>query len=280
MPPRDGAPVKALIKRLLRWDARSRLEKSVLLHRALHFVATLICLLPIPAGRLLGFFGSDKERPTLHRYGEIYQRLFRPLKYRRIRLLEIGIGGDADDIGGRSLLAWQALFACATIVAIDIQDRQALATRRTRIRRLDQAAPGDLAALCREGPFDVIIDDGSHLSQHQLASFHGLFDALRDGGFYIIEDVHTSYWPAIVGGVRWDGAEADDPAFAATCMGYFLELAKHLNAAEFLLPPDPARPVTRLAGRVRRVSFEHNLIVIEKGRNDGPSIRRLLDSEP
>jgi hypothetical protein len=32
------------------------------------------------------------------------------------------------------------------------------------------------------------------------------------------------------------------PAFAATCMGHFLELAKHLNLAELRRPPDPDRP--------------------------------------
>jgi hypothetical protein len=54
-------------------------------------------------------------------------------------------------------------------------------------------------------------------------------------------------------------------------VGYFLELAKHLNHAEFLCPSEP-----NAAWRIRRISFEHNLIIVRKGANDGPSTRRLL----
>ena len=42
---------------------------------------------------------------------------------------------------------------------------------------------------------DVILDDGSHVPEHQLLSFNYLFEnCLNDGGVYIIEDIETSYW--------------------------------------------------------------------------------------
>ena len=274
---RQEAPViKAGIKRLLRWDERTAREKSAVLYRMRNLLATAICLLPVPVWRLLRLFGSDKHRPDVHLYGWTYQALFRPLKYRRIKLLEIGVGGDDNDVGGRSLLAWQAFFPFATIIGVDYLPREAVATRRARFRQANQGSAEDLARLCaEEGPFDVIIDDGSHLSQHQLFSFHHLFDALQDGGIYVIEDVHTSYWPNTVdvGGVHWDGADIDDPDFGRTCMGYFLELAKHLNHTEFLRPREP-----NPAWRIDSISFEHNLIIVRKGANDDPSILRLLQS--
>jgi hypothetical protein len=268
--------IKAAIKRSLSWDERTPREKSAALYRVRNLFATAICLFPVPVWRLLLLFGSDKHRPDVHLYGWTYQELFRPLKYRRIRLLEIGVGGYEHDVGGRSLLAWQAFFPFATIIGVDYLPREAVATRHTKFRRADQGSAEDLTALCaEEGPFDIIIDDGSHLSQHQLFSFQHLFDSLKDGGIYVIEDVHTSFWPstADVGGMHWDGADIDDPRFNQTCMGYFTELAKHLNHAEFLRPTPP-----NLAWRIDSIRFEHNLIIVRKGANDDPSILRLLQT--
>ena len=54
------------------------------------------------------------------------------------------------------------------------------------------------------------------------------FEHLRDAGFYVIEDSQTSSWPGPFG-----GAHISDPAFAQTCTGELLELAKYLNHAEF-----------------------------------------------
>lgn len=44
------------------------------------------------------------------------------------------------------------------------------------------------------GTFDIIIDDGSHLIEHQQISFNYLFNILNDEGLYVIEDLHTSYY--------------------------------------------------------------------------------------
>ena len=38
------------------------------------------------------------------------------------------------------------------------------------------------------------IDDGSHIPEHQIASFVRLFPDVAGGGAYIIEDVEVSYW--------------------------------------------------------------------------------------
>ena len=50
------------------------------------------------------------------------------------------------------------------------------------------------------GPFDVVVDDGSHQAADVLASFNLLFAAgMKDEGIYIVEDLHTSYHPGFVG---------------------------------------------------------------------------------
>ncbi len=52
------------------------------------------------------------------------------------------------------------------------------------------------------GPFDLIIDDGSHQNPHMWATFNHMFKALRPGGIYIVEDMFTSYWERYGGGLR------------------------------------------------------------------------------
>jgi hypothetical protein len=51
-----------------------------------------------------------------------------------------------------------------------------------------------LTRLASNGPFSIIIDDGSHVPSHQWKTFTYLWKSLAPGGLYIIEDVETSYW--------------------------------------------------------------------------------------
>jgi cephalosporin hydroxylase len=46
----------------------------------------------------------------------------------------------------------------------------------------------------------LIVDDGSHRSEHVIASFEVLFPLLARGGLYVIEDAHRSYIPSYGGG--------------------------------------------------------------------------------
>ena len=41
-----------------------------------------------------------------------------------------------------------------------------------------------------DGKIDVIIDDGDHVDQSQLATLRNFWPLLRDGGLYIIEDIY------------------------------------------------------------------------------------------
>ena len=43
------------------------------------------------------------------------------------------------------------------------------------------------------GPFDIVIDDGSHAPAHQVASLTALWPHVKVGGVYLVEDLHTSY---------------------------------------------------------------------------------------
>jgi hypothetical protein len=153
--------------------------------------------------RLIGFdldalakiHGTDKAGP--HDYIRHYKDHFGPLRWRRLNLLEIGIGGYSHpDQGGQSLRMWKDYFPRANIFGIDIHDKSPLEEARIRIFQGSQADPDFLKRVVDEiGRIDIIIDDGSHINEHVIASFNKLFPLLADHGIYAIEDLETAYWP-------------------------------------------------------------------------------------
>jgi len=147
-----------------------------------------------PDNELFRIFSADTNVHKWHHYFDIYTRYFERYRDRPITMLEIGV------FRGGSLRMWKEYFhADSTIVGIDIdQSCQAheIADQNVFVRIGSQADPAFLAAVNGEfGPFDIILDDGSHKTHHQIISFGALFrPALRDGGCYMVEDVHTNYW--------------------------------------------------------------------------------------
>jgi cephalosporin hydroxylase len=126
-------------------------------------------------------------------YLPIYARYFEPYRERAPKMLEIGVSH------GGSLELWRTYFgADATIFGIDNNpDCAARCDLPNQVRIGSQADPDFLRGVVAEmGAPDIILDDGSHIGTHQIASFKALFPLLKDGGLYIIEDLHTSYWPA------------------------------------------------------------------------------------
>jgi SAM-dependent methyltransferase len=138
---------------------------------------------------------ARNEGPFLDKwlhYFPIYERHFAPFRGTSAKLLEIGVSH------GGSLELWRRWFGRGTqIVGVDIDERCAsLARPGVEIRIGSQ---GDRAFLERlaadDGPFDIVIDDGSHWPADQLASIEVLWAAVRPGGVYLVEDLHTNYWP-------------------------------------------------------------------------------------
>ncbi len=204
---------------------------------------------------------TDKEGS--HFYAGAYERHLAHLRHRAITLLEIGVGGYADpNRGGESLRMWKEFFPRARIVGVDIYDKTGIAEDRITVLQGDQADPtflDDLAA--RFGPFDVIVDDGSHICAHVIASFQGLFGHLTEGGIYVIEDLQTSYWSTSYGG-------SSGPDRSGTSMTFLHALADGLNYAEFDIPDYTPSATDQW---VRSLTFYHNLAFIERGANLEPS---------
>ena len=147
-----------------------------------------------PSGELERiFFDTDDVHKWLH-YLPVYERALAGLRVKAGRFLEIGVWH------GGSLAMWRRYFDPATlIVGIDIdptcrrfEDR----SKNVHVRIGSQDDVDFLRSVVSEfGPFDAILDDGSHRSSHTVDTFKFLFtNGLADGGVYIVEDIHCDYW--------------------------------------------------------------------------------------
>lgn len=117
-----------------------------------------------------------------------YERVLSDLRNQPIQLLEIGV----DD--GASLRMWEKFLPHATIIGIDLQPICArFAGGRIVVEIGSQADPAFLSALKEKYQPTVIVDDGSHLSEHVFVTLEHLFPCLAPGGIYIIEDVHLHH---------------------------------------------------------------------------------------
>lgn len=116
-------------------------------------------------------------------YFPVYENLFQDLKYKKIKLLEIGLQN------GGSLETWSQYFTNAEkILGIDVDVKCGdLVFDDPRI----SVIVGDGRIVHDNDMFDIIIDDGSHMSDDMVVQFESWFKQLKDGGIYIVEDIHT-----------------------------------------------------------------------------------------
>lgn len=204
---------------------------------------------------LARLYGTDKWGS--HYFTQHYQRYFGNWRTRPLRILEIGVGGYSDvSDGAASLRMWKRYFPNSQIVGIDLYDKSALSEHRIQILQCDQTDSEKLTDISnRYGPFDIVIDDGSHLNEHVIQTFHVLFPLLNTPGYYAIEDLQTAYWPSW-GGIR-----------GRSSMDYLKSLIDGLNHVENPTLGEPTYFDTHIA----EIAFFHNLCVIRKNLNDEPA---------
>lgn len=151
---------------------------------------------------------------TVHKwthYFPAYEEHFGKFVNQSMTMLEIGLGK------GGSLQMWKRYFGpVAHIVGIDIRPRaKEYEEHQITVEIGDQGDSDFLAKVVDEyGPFDVILDDGSHQMEHMAASFKHLYPTMSGTGVYAVEDLHTCYREGYGGGYRRDGT--------------FIEIAKGL----------------------------------------------------
>ncbi len=133
-------------------------------------------------------------------YLTVLDRTLGERRHDPVRLLEIGVQN------GGSLEVWASYLPEARVlVGTDIDPRcGALTFTDPRIRLVvgdvtDPAVQQQVAD--HADRFDVIIDDGSHRSSDIIDTFVALYPLLEDGGVYVIEDLHCSYYASYGGGL-------------------------------------------------------------------------------
>lgn len=210
---------------------------------------------------LAKIFKTDKWGK--HFYTPIYQKHFRPFRFKKINFMEIGVGGYEDPYsGGHSLRMWKAYFPFARIYSLDIYNKKPQEERRIKIYKGSQVDFNFLKSICDEvGEFDLIVDDGSHINEHVIESFKFLFPKLKNGGIYVVEDTQTSYWSNY-------GGTSDDLSARGTIYHFFKALIDGLNYQEFMISDYEK---TYYDCTIISMHFYHNMIFIYKGVNEEPS---------
>ena len=212
---------------------------------------------------LLTELGTKYETDKVHdhHYTPHYHRRFESFRHEPITLLEIGVGGyDDPALGGNSLRMWKDYFPNGTIVGLDIADHRDQTEDRIHIEQGDQSDPRVLHHLGKTyGPFDIIVDDGSHKVDDIMQSWVVLWSYLKDGGWYVIEDLQTAYWPAYGG----SSARTGD-----STIGFLQGLIDRIHYAEAdLVGYNPSRFDESVIG----LEIARNIAFILKGDNTGAS---------
>lgn len=135
----------------------------------------------------------DRHSTDKSKYAEFYDELFTPIKDSVTKILEIGVWH------GNSVRMWLESFPNAHVDGVDNHSevpegvlQHIQESDRFKLWEGNQQDAAFLAQVSKAGPWDIIIDDGSHDRSGQTAAFYALNHCLRTGGYYIIEDLHPN----------------------------------------------------------------------------------------
>lgn len=150
---------------------------------------------------LIEHYGSDKN---LSSYTDVYKVIFAPFRDKIVDVLEIGIGTLMPEIPstfignprlyphytpGGSLRVWRDYFEKGNIYGGDVAPDCMIHEERIRTFLFDSTDRAACDASLGGLQFDLIVDDGLHEQEAQLATLKNLYHRLRPGGIYVIEDI-------------------------------------------------------------------------------------------
>ena len=126
----------------------------------------------------------DTDKGTVHDYLEAYDLLFHLKKHDNLTLLEVGVQR------GGSLRLWADYFTNASILGIDVYDHENI-FENPRIIEIIKDVRGLNIDELPYSNFDIVIDDGSHHVDDQLAVIEKFYPMLNKNGILIIEDIQN-----------------------------------------------------------------------------------------
>ena len=135
------------------------------------------------------------DKATIHGFCDFYDNYFRNIRFDNLRILEVGV------LDGASLKMWHDYFPNSEIIGVDIFEKTQFDNDRIKTYIVNQEVKEDLLNI--PGDFDIIIDDGGHTMLQQQVTLSAIFDKVKNGGFYVVEDLHTSFskdfWEIVFG---------------------------------------------------------------------------------
>lgn len=202
------------------------------------------------------------------RYQRFYPRWFEEYRYRKFRMLEIGI-----DNGNGSLL-WKEYFPCVELFGVDTNSATKDTDGGSNIQMFlgsqdDSNFLWKVVANESRQKYDIIIDDGGHHFEMQSTSYSVLFGAaLNPGGIYVVEDIETSFWEKgeqLYGKKLTRGGCFDKTTFFQQMLG----LARVVNR-KFI--DNDLSVFGNVDQWVSTITFGSNIVIIEKkDADDCPS---------
>jgi cephalosporin hydroxylase len=193
-------------------------------------------------------------------YFDIYEKYFSQYRGKPVNMLEIGISH------GGSLQLWKKYFgAHVHVYAIDINpDCKKLQEENTTIFIGSQTDKEFLQQVSDQIPaVDFIIDDGGHTMEQQIVSFEMLYMKVKEGGVYIVEDTHTSYWDQFHGGLRNPGT--------------FIEKSKGLVDSLYdhhVMDKSQIR-IDEITQHINGIAFYDSMVVFEKNLRKQPFHKQI-----
>lgn len=141
-------------------------------------------------------YNSDKNS-SFHNYCRQYESIMRDYRTKDISFLELGV------LNGESIKMWREVFPNAKrIVGVDItpECKQYENADKSIFIEIGDATNSEFIKYINEkyGPFDIILDDASHINKDIILSFEKLFPLMNDNGLYIVEDTHAYRNPLLV----------------------------------------------------------------------------------
>jgi cephalosporin hydroxylase len=213
--------------------------------------------------KLAILFNTDKSS-EIHDYCRKYEKYLPFDREDKLKILEIGV------FNGGSLKMWSMFYPNSNVIGIDINsDCKQYEDERINIEIGSQVDSDFLKFIINKyGPFDMILDDGSHINKHVIFSFEVLFDAIQSGGVYVVEDSVTSYWKDYGGGklnpdsmIEYFKRLVDHVNFN----GILNNLYKHQNARrEDLLIPCSINTQPECRTDIESINFLNSIILITK----------------
>ena len=203
------------------------------------------------------WFKSHQGRKIIKQsnYLNIYEKFFSRFRGLNPNILEIGV------CHGGSLELWRDFFGEGSIITgIDINPKckeaegdqiSVLIGDQTDIPFLEHVVN-------TVGSLDIIIDDGGHTMNQQITTFNYLFPKLNNGGLYVCEDLHTSYFSKNYrGGLRRKG----------TFIEYAKSLVDHIHH-HYVKKGETVIP--QFKENISSIHFYDSICIVEKNACEKP----------